>query len=112
MIRPWTTGASILFGAIGFGLGLVVGMGAPGSGAPGTWIGALAMTGFGAGTGAGVGRSAGWPFKLGIWGAVVGAMIGVGLDLGGAGYPVAGVAAVAVVVSLVLVDGRAPDSVR
>jgi hypothetical protein len=72
--------AALVFGLIGFALGLLAELRFAEQAARLDWIAPVAMTGFAGGTGAGIDGAAGRPFKLGIAGGVIGAVIGVVLD--------------------------------
>ena len=95
--------AAIVFGAIGFLLGVL--LQAPVGGVTFTdWRGpvaSLTMTGLGAGTGTGLGLRDGEPFRRGIAGSLVGATTGLILGVVGSGILMTSVLGVVLAVSLI-----------
>lgn len=101
---PWRSlTLSVLMGAIGFGLGMM--MVVPLLLAPHvlTWVVPLAMCGLGAGTGARLGDEEAGSFLMGIVGAVTGGLGGILVGLANSGFRVAGPAAIGLIVLMYLV---------
>lgn len=80
--------AAFVFGAVGFGIGLLASLRLTRSDGGLYWAAAVAMSGFAGGTGAGLGRAEGTPFKLGIVGGIAGGVLGWVLDTASASWPI------------------------
>lgn len=95
--------AAIVFGAIGFLIGVL--LQAPVGGVSFTdWRGpvaSLTMTGFGAGTGTGLGLQDGEPYRRGIVGSLVGATTGLILGVVGSGIIMTSLIAMVLAISLI-----------
>lgn len=100
---------ALLFGAIGFGFGLLTSFRLQSAARP-LWTVTLALSGLAAGTGAGLGDTDGGGFRRGIIGALPGLGLGWILDRFGAGWALAAGAGVAMIAGLALYPRPSTES--